>query len=170
MRIRKTLILVLAAAMCLSAAASDILDDAKRKPAGPSVTLLTTSPVAVKAGRAQNFELIFRVGRGYHINSNKPNSEFLIPTVLKISAPTDVAIGRLQYPAGQDFAFDFAPGEMINVYSGDFSITGVITTTRNVVPGKHRVRGSLTYQACDNRQCFPPKQLPVEFDVAVGRR
>jgi hypothetical protein len=29
------------------------------------------------------------------------------------------------------------------------------------------MRGSLRYQACDNAQCFPPKTLPVNFDVKV---
>jgi hypothetical protein len=38
---------------------------------------------------------------------------------------------------------------------------------RSVVPGKYAVRGTLRYQACDNAQCFPPKTLPVNFDVKI---
>jgi hypothetical protein len=29
------------------------------------------------------------------------------------------------------------------------------------------VHGELQYQACNDRACFPPKKLPVEFEVTV---
>jgi len=37
----------------------------------------------------------------------------------------------------------------------------------SVVPGKYGMRGVVRYQACDNAQCFPPKTLPVSFEVKV---
>ena len=40
----------------------------------------------------------------------------------------------------------------------------------SVVPGKYAMRGTLRYQACDNAQCFPPKTLPVNFDVKVVKQ
>ncbi len=30
-------------------------------------------------------------------------------------------------------------------------------------------RGNLKYQACNDRACFPPKSLPVEFQLAVEK-
>jgi hypothetical protein len=33
--------------------------------------------------------------------------------------------------------------------------------------GKYVMRGVLRYKARDNAQCFPPKTLPVSFDVKV---
>ena len=41
--------------------------------------------VQVKAGGSTTLELDFRIGSEFHINSNKPQSELLIPTVLKLS-------------------------------------------------------------------------------------
>jgi len=35
--------------------------------------------------------------------------------------------------------------------------------------GTYRVHGSLRYQACDNRACYPPSTVPIAFDVAVGK-
>jgi uncharacterized membrane protein len=29
------------------------------------------------------------------------------------------------------------------------------------------LRGELKYQACDNAACYPPKKLPVQFEVRV---
>jgi hypothetical protein len=36
-----------------------------------------------------------------------------------------------------------------------------------VVPGKYAIHGELKYQACDNAACYPPKKLPIGFDVKV---
>jgi hypothetical protein len=38
-----------------------------------------------------------------------------------------------------------------------------------VTTGKYVVRGTLKYQACDNSACYPPKQLPVSFDVKIAK-
>jgi Disulphide bond corrector protein DsbC len=111
--------------------------------------------------------LNFRVARGFHINSNAPRSEFLIPTALKMDLPTDVVLGKIEYPEGQDLSFPFSPDEKLSVYSGDFTVNLAVHPLKSVVPGKYVMHGVLRYQACDNAQCFPPKALPVSFDVKV---
>jgi len=113
--------------------------------------------------------LNFRVARGFHINSNTPRSEFLIPTALKMDLPTDIVLGKIEYPQGQDLSFPFSPDEKLSVYSGDFTVNLAVHPLKSVVPGKYVMHGVLRYQACDNAQCFPPKALPVSFDVKVVR-
>jgi len=49
------------------------------------------------------------VASGYHINSNPAKSEFLIPTVLKVEATTDIVIGKTTYPDGQDMSLPSLP-------------------------------------------------------------
>lgn len=133
----------------------------------PSVTVAPVDPLTVTRGQAGTLSLHFRVSPGFHINSNTPKSEFLIPTTLRIDAPTDIAITRLRYPAGKDMSFPFAPDEPLNVYSGDFTVTMAVRPLHTVVPGKYAIHGELKYQACDNAACYPPKKLPVDFDVKV---
>ena len=111
--------------------------------------------------------LNFRVPRGYHINSNQPKSEFLIPTALNMDLPTDIILGKIEYPAGEDLSFPFSPDEKLNVYSGDFTITVAVHPLLAVTPGKYVMHGVLRYQACDNSACYPPKTVRVEFDVKV---
>ncbi len=108
-----------------------------------------------------------RKSPGFHVNSNKPNSEFLIPTALKINAPTDIVIGKITYPPGQEASFPFAPDEKLSVYSTEFSVGVIVRPLAGVVPGKYMLHGELKYQACDNAACYPPKKLPVEFEVKV---
>jgi Disulphide bond corrector protein DsbC len=133
----------------------------------PSVTLAPVAPVTATRTEQTPVSLNFRVGRGFHVNSNAPKSEFLIPTALKMDLPTDIILGKIEYPAGADVTFPFSPDEMLNVYSGDFTVTVNVHPLKSVVPGKYVMHGYLRYQACDNAQCFPPKTLPVSFDVKV---
>ena len=91
-------------------------------PQGPAVKMAPAPVVTIVQGKPATVPLSFRVSSGYHINSNKPKSEFLIPTVLKVEATTDIIIGRTTYPDGQDMSFAFAPDEKLNVYTGDFQV------------------------------------------------
>jgi hypothetical protein len=133
----------------------------------PSVTMAPVPLVAAVRTEQTIVNLNFRVSKGFHINSNTPKSEFLIPTALKMDLPTDIALGKISYPAGADLSFPFSPDEKLNVYTGDFTIAVTVHPLHSVVPGKYVMHGVLRYQACDNAQCFPPKTVPVNFDVKV---
>ena len=138
-------------------------------PRGPVVTMAPAPVVTAVQGKPAIVPLTFRVSSGYHINSNQPKSEFLIPTVLKVEATTDIVIGKTAYPEGQDMSFAFDPDEKLNVYTGDFQVDVQVRPLRSVEPGKYIVRGTLKYQACDKAACYPPKQLPVSFDVKIAK-
>ncbi len=148
--------------LCASAYAQDA-------PAKATVIMAPAPVVTITQGKARPVSLTFRVARGYHINSNKPKSEFLIPTALKIGATTDIVIGGIDYPDGRDMSFAFAPDEKLNVYTGDFQVDVTVRPLRSVLPGKYMIHGNLKYQACDNAACYPPKQLPVSFEVRIGK-
>ncbi|HUB01169.1 MAG TPA: protein-disulfide reductase DsbD domain-containing protein [Terriglobales bacterium] len=138
-------------------------------PKGPVVTLTNSPTITAVQTQSASASLTFNVAKGYHINSNRPKSEFLIPTALKIDAATDIVIGKTIYPEGQDMSFAFAPDEKLNVYTGDFNVDVMVHPLRSVQPGKYVVRGTLRYQACDNTACYPPKNLPVSFDVKIAK-
>lgn len=133
----------------------------------PRVTVAPIPLVTTTRTKQTLVSLNFRVAHGFHINSNTPKSEFLIPTVLKMDPPTDIVLGKTVYPAGEELSFPFSPEEKLSVYSGDFMVNVAVHPLRSVVPGKYVMRGGLRYQACDNAQCFPPKTLPVSFEIKV---
>jgi len=136
---------------------------------GPSVRLVPPGITTVTRGKAGGVPLQFRIGRGFHINSNTPKSEFLIPTILKLDATTDIVVGQVAYPKGEERSFPFSPDEKLSVYTGDFALTVTVRPLHSVVPGKYMLRGQLKYQACDNAACYPPKQLPVSFEIKVAK-
>jgi hypothetical protein len=132
------------------------------------VTAMPIDNVTVKPGGSAPIEFEFRVAPGYHINSNKPKSELLIPTVLSLSVPTNVSVAGMTYPTGEDLTFPFSPDEKLSVYTGDFTVKGKVIASKATSKGTYRVHGQLRYQACDNRACYPPTNIPLSFDVKVA--
>lgn len=135
----------------------------------PKVIMAPVGKVQLRAGATTDVNLDFRVGSDYHINSHTPKSPLLIPTVLKLDAQTPVMLGDFKYPAGQDVAFAFTGDEKLNVYSGDFTIDTVVKAPANATAGSYPVKGTLRFQACDHSACYPPRNLPVEFNVTVTK-
>jgi hypothetical protein len=129
------------------------------------VTAAPVPPVEVSPGKPGRVELVFRVTPGFHINSHRPKDELLQPTILKLNPPSDILIGKVKYPEGKDLSFEFLPGETLNVYTGDFSITALVTAARAISLGSYRVHAALRYQACDDRRCYPARELPLDFDI-----
>jgi hypothetical protein len=133
------------------------------------VSVAPVDVVSVTPGKTAALKFDCRVNQGFHVNSNKPNSELLIPTEFKFSLPTELMIAGLTYPAGQQLTFPFMPNEPLSVYSGDFEVKANVRASQHLKPGTYRVHAQLKYQACNDRQCFAPKTTPVDFDVKVTK-
>ena len=138
-------------------------------PKTPIVTVLSAEPVAVAPGGSVRVELRFRVTPGYHINSSRPLSEFLIPTRLKMSPPAGLTPGVVVYPEGTDLTFSFSPKEKLNVYAGEFIVRAELRAPASTLAGSYKVPGELRYQGCNDPACFPPMKLAVEFEVTVRK-
>ncbi len=147
-------------------AAINPFDDIPGKP--QVLTVIPAATVAVSAGHSAVVELKFHVGSGYHVNSNKPHADYLIPTTLSLTAPARITIGKVTYPAGTDITLPFDPTDKLNVYSGDFSVSAGLLASPKAAPGTYAVKGDIHYQACNDNSCFPPKKMPVQFDVVVS--
>ncbi len=143
------------------------LTSAQMPPKAPVVTMEAVPLLTAQRAKETMVNLNFRVPAGYHINSNMPKSEYLLPTALKMDLPTDIILGKINYPAGEETSFPFSPDEKLSVYTGDFTIALGVHPLHSVVPGKYVMHGVLRYQGCDNAQCFPPKNVPVSFEVKV---
>ncbi len=135
----------------------------------PKVEAAPIDPLTVKQGASTPVQFQFRVAQGYHINSNKPKSELLIPTVVSLDVPTNISVAKVTYPAGEDLTFPFSPDEKLSVYTGDFTVNALVHAATATPKGTYRVHGNLRYQACDNRACYPPTNVPISFDVTVAK-
>ncbi len=125
---------------------------------------LDTAQVAVAAGRPDWVELRFRVHPGMHINSHAPHDELLVPTSLELGGASPVKVVRAEYPSGIPLRLEVGQGETLSTYQGEFAVRVQVVAPK----GEAVLEGSLHYQACDARSCFPPKLLPVRVTV-TGR-
>jgi Thiol:disulfide interchange protein DsbD, N-terminal len=170
MKMKVLFVLTLLAASLMVAHSSWGQDQQSLSPAKRQfVTAAPVGAVAVSSGHPAPVTFTFHIQPGYHINSNKPLMPELIPTQLKFSLPgSDMVIGRVKYPDGQLMSFAFDPNQKLSVYSGDFSVKAVVVAPPSANSGSYTVHADLKYQACDNNACYPPKNVPVAFDVKVG--
>ena len=103
-----------------------------------------------------------RIRRGYHINSNRPNDPYLIPTSLAWpNVPFRTT--SVTFPPAEEVKYDFSD-KPLSVYS---SIVEIVTTfhVESVPEGVDELRGSFRFQACNDKACLPPKTLPVTVPV-----
>ena len=136
----------------------------------PYMTMAPVGNVQLRTGASTSVEMDFRVGSEFHINSHHPKADYLIPTVLKLNPPEQLTVADLKYPAGEEMAFAFSPNEKLSVYSGDFTIDAVFKAPANAVAGSYPVKGELRFQACDHSACYPPRSIPVQFQVTVVKK
>ncbi len=169
----KTKYVIVLAFLAASIAAGPFASSQDQQSLSPAkrqfVTAAPVSTVAVRSGHPTPVTFTFHIQPGYHIDSNKPLMPELIPTQLKFSLPSsDMVIGRVQYPQGQLMSFAFDPNQKLSVYSGDFSVKALVVAPPSASSGSYTVHADLKYQACDNNACYPPKTVPLAFDVKVG--
>ena len=136
----------------------------------PYVTMAPVGNVQLRTGASTSVEMDFRVGSEFHINSHHPKADYLIPTVLKLNPPEQLTVADLKYSAGEEMAFAFSPNEKLSVYSGDFTINAVLKAPVNAATGSYPVKGELRFQACDHSACYPPRSIPVQFQVTVVKK
>ena len=135
----------------------------------PLVSVAPIGTVVVTRGGHAPLDIALRVNRGFHVNSHQPNDELLLPTVVHLDPPEGIMIMDIAYPEAEDLAVPFAGHDKLSVYSGDFAVRAEVRVPKSAAIGTQRVHGQVRYQACDNRQCFPPKTTSLEFDVRVVR-
>lgn len=93
---------------------------------------------------------------GWHVNSQTPTFDYLIPTELTLELPSGWSDPEIQYPAGELRTFAFEE-EALSVYEGEFTITALIAVPdTDGLSDVIAIPALLRYQACDDRSCLPP--------------
>ncbi|OFW30399.1 MAG: hypothetical protein A3H97_15170 [Acidobacteria bacterium RIFCSPLOWO2_02_FULL_65_29] len=107
--------------------------------------------------------------KGLHTNANKPRDPNLIPTELTLEPPAGISVAEIVYPEPVDLE-QVGADQPLAVYEHEFSIGVVFEVGRDVASGDVTVAGTLRYQACDEKQCYFPKNLPAEWTVRIVGR
>jgi thiol:disulfide interchange protein DsbD len=98
------------------------------------------------------------VKESWHINSNKPKDEFLIPTTISLEDTTNFKLLKIVYPAAKEYIFDFSSIPVL-AWEGKVFFGALVKTTVEIVPGDYDLIVELGYQACNNQSCLPPTRI-----------
>lgn len=131
-----------------------------------TVVAVHAPPVALAAGGKAEARLSVTIADGYRVQANPASGEFFIPVELDLKAAGGVSSGRPIYPPGKPYRL---PGisDGLMTYEGTLEIVVPLRAGTSARPGSRRLKGTLSYQACDSRSCLFPASLPVELQVMV---
>ncbi len=130
--------------------------------------LAVTDPptVAVKRGASVDVKIPATVMTGYHINSNTPSEEYLIPLKITWTATGALAGGAVTYPKPSLEKYEFTE-KPLSVYTGNFEMVAHFQVAPRATAGPGEAVGKLRYQACSSRACYPPKTIEVRVPYQV---
>jgi uncharacterized protein len=128
-------------------------------------------PVTVKVFDAQGeseggqIQLTVRllIDKGWHINSNHPIQDYLIPTRIGVGEETGWSLDQASYPEGERITLAFST-ELLSVYEGAVDIP-VTLTTKDVPPSPAGIRLQVSFQPCNDTSCVAPVTLIIPVPV-----
>jgi thiol:disulfide interchange protein len=120
---------------------------------------------AVKRGGSTKGTITMSIPAGLHVNSNRPNSEYAIPTKVSVSG-AGLKIGAVNYSRGANRKLSFSEAT-INVYEGRATFTFNVTVPANFKGDVIKVRAVVKFQACTDEVCYPPKTQDITLTAKV---
>ena len=124
------------------------------------------SPDTVKAGGRLSLIVDVVPKKGMHVYA--PGTKYRAITVT-LNSHRFLKASRLDYPRPSIYVFKPLK-EQVFVYSSPFKLTmdlAVGAVTPRTSPLK--ITGTLSYQACDDRVCYLPESVPLEWTIPVRR-
>ena len=121
----------------------------------------------VPRGRAFDVAVVAEIMPGFHVNSNKPSEDYLIPTQLLHELPAGFKVLGTRYPPGKLTKFEFSE-KKLSVYEGTFTLRLRIQAPAGAQLGKTTLPLTLRYQACNDSACLPPVKIPVALEIELA--
>ena len=120
-------------------------------------------PLSVKRGASAVETLHVRVLDGFHVNSDKPKDEYLIPLKLTwTGGPLEAK--SIVYPKPEQVKVG---ADLLNVFTGAFDVSTQFVAPASASTGSAVMTGKLRYQACNNDMCFRPATIDIKAPVVI---
>ena len=121
----------------------------------------------IDRGEASRGRIVLSIPGGLHVNSNRPASEYSIPTVVTVRGPRGVRVSGVTYPRGKNRKFQFSEN-LINVYEGRVNFPFTVTVPASFRGTTVRLNVAVRYQACTDEVCYPPKTKNLVVTARVS--
>lgn len=152
-----TLLLILILYQALYSQGEEIVKLSVQKPAGE-----------IQKGQQFSVEATASINPSWHINSNKPNDEFLIPTVITAKGK-GIKLVKIKYPKPHDINLSFSDSP-VSVFERETKIGLTFEVQEGAAAGKQNVEVKLDYQACNDVTCLPPNSVSANFELLISEK
>jgi DsbC/DsbD-like thiol-disulfide interchange protein len=123
--------------------------------------LIVTTSSSAQAAKAS---LFVDVAPKPTMHVYSPGQKGYIAITLTLDADPAFTAAKAKYPAGEKLFMKIL-NETQLVYSKPFRITQDIRFTKTGAGAPRTIKGTLRYQACDDKICYLPTSVPVEWAV-----
>ena len=163
--------LVLACAMWLWAC---FISPAAAQLTAPAVVeaSLTWSDATARPGDQRVLAVVIDIADRYHINPDAAQAKGVegwqpYPTSLSLPEVPGVTFGPPQFPAPHELTVSYFD-KPVYVYEHRAVVYVPVIVADDAAPGPREVAVSLTYQACDDKVCFPPRTVKLAGTLTVS--
>ncbi len=120
-----------------------------------------------KPGDKIEVKVTARLNTGWHIYSTTPVEEGPVPTEIDFAAASALKkSGKIRQPKPV-VKFDENFGVNTEYYESDVTFTVPAVVTDKAKNGKQKVIVEVTFMACNDRMCLPPKTIEVPFELTI---
>ena len=131
----------------------------------PDVRARIVAPESLASGHSAGLLLEVVVGPGWHVQSHSPSRSELVPTDVIVTTSAG-SVDAVRYPDGEERTFPFSD-RPLRVYEGVTRFPFVLSIPDDAA-GKVAVTATVTYQACNDRQCFLPARITTRTELIVS--
>ena len=120
----------------------------------------------VSSGTEFKIAVKININPQWHINSNKPYEDFLIPSVLSIDTTSGFSLTKIKYPKSQDRKLSFSD-KPLSVFENEIYIGALVNTPVNLKPGIYKLVVTFEYQSCNDKTCLPPNSVSDTLIIEI---
>jgi DsbC/DsbD-like thiol-disulfide interchange protein len=128
------------------------------------VTVGQPQKVAGKRNDAVETKIPVSILEGYHVNSNAPSDEYLIPLKITWTSLGALEGGQVTFPKPEKITVG---DQQLSVFTGKIDLMVNFKVSAKAPAGPGVASGKLGYQACNNKACFPPKSVEISVPYQV---
>jgi len=135
------------------------------RPAAPQHLTIVATASAQSAQPGSKISLFLDITPKSGIHVYAPGAKDYIPITVKLEPQANVRFGKLLYPKSEMMTFG---DERVPVFQKPFRLTQDVTLDKSAAAGTTvSVGGTVQIQACDDRVCYPPENVPIKWTVQV---
>jgi thiol:disulfide interchange protein len=131
-------------------------------PARAADPVSATAKVVSAHGEISEVAVEVAIKDGWHVNSDRPSLEFLIPTGVEFDLPEGVSVETVTYPDPVIRQLKFGGDKQLSLFEGEFAIRVRLSGTEATAGGELAVK--LRYQACNDTVCLRPTTVTLPVD------